>query len=139
MSQENVELIRRLVGYAQAGNSEGANALLSDEVELDQSRTFPDGGVYHGRAGFEAFFRQWFGTWNDLDIDAERFFDAGDQVVVFLKLSGRGKGSGAPVTLEAADVWTVKDGKAIRLVGYLDRSAALEAVALSEQDAHADS
>jgi ketosteroid isomerase-like protein len=67
-----------------------------------------------------------------LDIHAERFFDAGDHVVMFLKLSGRGKGSGVPVTLEAAGVWTVKDGKAIRLVGYLDRREALEAVGLSE-------
>jgi hypothetical protein len=36
-------------------------------------------------------------------------------------------------------VWTFRDDKAVRWVVYEERSEALEAVGLSEQDAHADS
>jgi ketosteroid isomerase-like protein len=131
VSQENLEIVRRLVEHVQAGEWDEAMSMISADIVLDVSR-FPDGGVYEGRDGYEAFFRRWFGTWNDLHISAERFFDAGDEVVVFLKLAGRGKGSGVSVTLESADVWTVHGGKAVRLVGYFDRGEALEAAGLSE-------
>jgi hypothetical protein len=138
MSQENVDVIRRLVGHAQAGEWNEANILISDEVELDASR-FPDGAVYQGRAEYGAFFRRWFGSWDELSIQAERFIDAGDQVLVFLTIAGRGKSSGVTVKRDFADLWTVRDGKVVRLVGFLDRRTALEAVGLSEQDAPADS
>jgi hypothetical protein len=38
-----------------------------------------------------------------------------------------------------AMITTVRDGKVIRMENYDDRREALEAVGLSEQDAHADS
>jgi ketosteroid isomerase-like protein len=129
MSQENVDLIRRLVGHAQAGEWSQANSLISEEVELDVSR-FPDGAVYHGRTDYQRFFRQWFGSWDELSIEAERFIDAGERVVVFLTIAGRGKGSGVTVKRDFADLWTVRDGQVVRLVGYLDRAMALEAVGL---------
>jgi uncharacterized protein len=133
MSQENVELIRTLVGHAQAGKWDAAIALIGDDVELDATR-FPDGDVYHGRNDYAAFFRRWFGSWDELSIEVERFIDAGDQVLVFLTISGRGKGSGVAVKRDFADVWTVRDGKVVRLVGYLDRSKGLEAVGISGQE-----
>jgi ketosteroid isomerase-like protein len=137
MSQENVDVIRRVVGHAEAGEWDEANALISDEVVLDASR-FPDGNVYHGAEEYRNFFRRWFGSWDELRIEAERFIDAGEQVVVFVTIAGRGKGSGVSVKRDFADLWTVRDGKVVSLVGFLDRRNALEAVGLSEQDAHAD-
>ena len=38
-----------------------------------------------------------------------------------------------------AAVWTLRNGKALRVRYYDDKAEALEAVGLSEQDAHADS
>jgi ketosteroid isomerase-like protein len=58
--------------------------------------------------------------------------DRGDQVVVILRLAGMGKGSGSKVAMRAADIWTVKDGKVVRLVGYPVASEALEAAGLRE-------
>ena len=49
---------------------------------------------------------------------------------MLLTVQGRGKGSGTPVTLRAANVWTVRSGKVVELVGYPDRAEALEAVGL---------
>ena len=137
MSRKNVEIVRRLYELAPHGDWDEAKLLISRDVEIDQTR-FPDGGVGHGREEYRAFFRRWFGTWDELSIDPDRFIDLGEQVVVLMRLSGRGKGSGVPVTLDAADVLTLKDGTVTRLVGYLDHREALEAVGLPEQDAHAD-
>ena len=43
-------------------------------------------------------------------------------------IEGRGKGSGVPVVIRSADLWTIRDGKIVSLVGYIDRAEALEAV-----------
>jgi ketosteroid isomerase-like protein len=130
VSQENVELVKAIMRAAQS-DWEWVSSVLDAEVRLDQSR-FPDGGIYSGRAAFADFYRRWFGTWDDLSITPERFYDEGERVVVLLTLQGRGKRSGTPVTLRAANVWTVRGGKVIELVGYPDRVEALEAVGLSE-------
>jgi ketosteroid isomerase-like protein len=130
MSQENVELVKAILGAARSDWA-WVNSVLDAEVRLDQSR-FPDGGIYRGRAAFADFYRRWFGTWDDFSITPERFYAQGDRVVVLLTLQGRGKGSGTPVTLRAANVWTVRAGKVIELVGYPDRAEALEAAGLSD-------
>jgi uncharacterized protein len=131
MSQENLEIARRLYELAPHGDWDEAKLLISRNVEIDQSR-FPDGGVGHGREEFRGFFRRWFGTWDELNMNLDRFIDLGERVVVLMRLSGRGKGSGVPVTLDAADVLTFEDGTVTRLVGYLDHREALEAAGLSE-------
>ena len=130
MSGENVEIVKEVFRSAQT-DWERVSARLAPEVRLDQSR-FPDGGIYHGRAALRAFYRRWFGTWDELRITPERFLDEGDRVIVLLTLEGRGKGSGTPVTLRAADVWTLRDGKVVELVGYPNRDEALDAVGLAE-------
>ena len=48
------------------------------------------------------------------------------------RLIGRGKSSGAAVERTWAYVWTVKDGKALRMDGYDNRDEALEAAGLRE-------
>jgi ketosteroid isomerase-like protein len=130
MSQENVEIVKEIFQFAQTDWAR-VSAKLDPDVRLDQSR-FPDGGIYEGREALRDFYRGWFGTWNELRITPEQFCDRGDQVLVLLTLTGRGKGSGTPVTLRAADVWTVRGGRVVELLGYPDRTEALEAVGLSE-------
>jgi ketosteroid isomerase-like protein len=130
MSQENVDLVKAILRAAQT-DWEWVSSVLDAGVRLDQSR-FPDGAISSGRAAFADFYRRWFGTWDDLRITPERFYDEGERVVVLFTLRGRGKGSGTPVTLRAANVWTVRAGKVIELVGYPDRAEALQAVGLSE-------
>jgi ketosteroid isomerase-like protein len=37
-----------------------------------------------------------------------------------------------PVVIRSADLWTIRDGKIVSLVGYPDRAEALEAAGLRE-------
>jgi hypothetical protein len=53
-----------------------------------------------------------------------------------LRVKGRG---GIEVASSAAFVWTIRNGAIERVTMYQERQDALEAVGLSEQDAHADS
>ena len=65
--------------------------------------------------------------------------DPGDRVVVVLRRRAKGKGSGVMVTDQVIHVYTVRSDKIVRFEGFSDRAEALEAVGLSERDAHADS
>ena len=73
-------------------------------------------------------------VFDDYQMAPEEFIDAGgDQVLVFSREGGRGKGSGAAVqTHPTAHLWTLRDGKAIRMQSYWDRADALKAVGLQE-------
>jgi hypothetical protein len=73
-------------------------------------------------------------------MELEEIIDAGDKVIVFGGVRGRGAESGVDVkTPTFPQVWTFgDDGRPLRVEMYQSRAEALEAVGLSEQDAHAD-
>jgi ketosteroid isomerase-like protein len=129
MSQENVEIAGRAVDALQRGDWEACMEVYDPEIELDTSR-IPDGGVYKGRDQVWAFWARWFGAWDNPRRDLERIIDAGDSVVVLTRMSGRGRTTGAEVSLRAADVQTFRDGKVIRHVSYPDAAEALNALGL---------
>jgi ketosteroid isomerase-like protein len=132
MSWENVEVVKALVRATQRGDWTAALEAYDPAVELDATR-LPGGGIESGRDGVERFFRQWFGTWENLEVTPERFIDAGGhRVVVLLRIAGVGKGSGIETFMRTADVMTVRAGKVIRHVGYLDVSEALQAAGLQD-------
>lgn len=129
MSSDNVAVVRAIIEAVP--DWERVRPRLHPDARLDQSQ-IPDGGVYEGREAFGQFFRRWFDTWDDLRLTPERFVEDGDRVLVLLTVEGRGKGSGTPVAVRTADLWTLRDGKVVSLVGYPDRAEALKVVGLSE-------
>ncbi len=74
----------------------------------------------------------WVERWDDYSYEVEDFLDAGEEVVVLFRESGRGKESGATVEIVGATVWTICEGKVVRTKTYTDRRKALEAVGLQE-------
>jgi len=59
--------------------------------------------------------------------------------VATVDMRGYGKHSGVEVNVKAGHVWTLRGGRIVAWYAYMDPTQALEAVGLSEQDAHADS
>jgi ketosteroid isomerase-like protein len=138
MSQENVEILRAVYERWRLGDFWTRDA-FRDDVEVVWAADIPDVGTYHGLAGLEASARQWFSAWDELRIEAEKFIDLGERVLVLITVYGRGKDSSIETEGKYAQLWTMRAGKATRFVGYTDWADALEAVGLSEQDAHVDS
>ena len=56
------------------------------------------------------WFRQLDEIWDDWRFEAERFLDAGDRVVEFVRVSGSAKQSGAALTISTAHVLTLRNG-----------------------------
>ena len=134
MSQENVEAVRR--GYAAWQKSGSPDfEFLDPEIEWRGPREFPDLAEPHfGHEGVARYLATVNEAFDDYRMFPEELIDAGgDQVLVFSREGGRGKGSGVEVqTSPTAHLWTMRDGKAIRMESYWERSEALEAAGLKE-------
>jgi ketosteroid isomerase-like protein len=137
MSEENVDIIRRLYDAAARRDSGVVLAIYDPEVEVDMSRApcrdLVGKRFYHGHDGLRAFYREWNGAWETVEADVEELIDAGDRVVSVETTRGRGVASGAAVELHQCGIWTIRAGKIVR-VEWLDatREEALEAAGLSE-------
>jgi ketosteroid isomerase-like protein len=88
--------------------------------------------VFRGREGLTQLWAIFRGAWGEFRFEPERFFDAGDRVVTFVRIVAKGGASGVPIELKTAHVGTVRDGRFTSARLYRDRSEALEAAGLSE-------
>lgn len=91
----------------------------------------PDSEVRHGHEGLRAGLASVEESFDDLGFEAEEIYDAGDDVVVFVRMHGHGKASGVEVEVPVAHLWTMRDGKGVR-IRVLDRDPAMEAAGLRE-------
>jgi uncharacterized protein len=132
MSQENVELVRGGHEAFARGDVDAVLGGLDPEIEVRPPREFPGEDSYHGHAGFLAYSERWVGSWEEYRLIPEEFIDAGDRVVVAYRAVGRGKGSGIEVETRMAHVWTIREGKAVRLEMFRTPAEALEAAGLRE-------
>jgi ketosteroid isomerase-like protein len=81
-----------------------------------------------GHRGVAEFFRLWLGTWEGYRFELEEIHETEDgRIVTLFTESGRGRGSGAPVALNALGIWTVEGGKVVHYHGYMDRDEGLRA------------
>ncbi len=130
--------MRSIYEAAARSDSEAALSLYDPEVELDFTRLRHaqaiGRGLYHGHEGLRSWYREWYEAWENFEEICEELIDAGERVISVWNQRGRGRASGAEVELphRAAAVWTLREGKIIRLVGFDSREEALEAVGLSE-------
>jgi ketosteroid isomerase-like protein len=89
-------------------------------------------GVFRGHEAVRGWFREWFGAWERVDFGHERLIDAGDHVVDFVRANVRGRESGVEFEFPSyAVVWTLRDGKIVRMKIYWDLQEAIKAVGLS--------
>ena len=136
MSQENVERARERYEVpsraVRAGESDG---FVRDYVHPDVEWVPLPGStdsvvVQHGQAAMKARFAATLEAIDEPRIEAQ---DAGDQTLIAVRLSGRGKASGLEVDGRLSHVVTEKDGKQVRIAWYATRTDALEAVAWSRR------
>jgi ketosteroid isomerase-like protein len=136
MSEENVDLVRRGIEAINRGDIEAALALADPLPEFEwvpSGVLIPDlASVQRGSEGMRRVVEVFFGAFDAAHIEVHDLIDAGDQVFGSLTLQGRGKQSGAEASWDVWLVWTVRDGRVARVLGFTDRDAALEAAGLRE-------
>jgi uncharacterized protein len=115
VSQEDVELVRTIYDRFRAGDLQGGLAVCHPDIEVHDRPEAPDPQVYRSHDGVVESLRVSQAEFTGLDVVPEEFIDAGDRVVVVFRFVGTGRTSGIPVDERLAHVWTVRDGKAIRM------------------------
>ena len=132
MSQENVEIVRAAFESFLGGDQEKTAQLVDPKVEFHGTvGGLQEGQIAYGQSDIDQTFEsQDLEAWEERRLEPEEFIDAGDQVVVLLHEYRRGKGSGVELETETAVVVAVSGGRVVRIQGYMDRGAALEAAGL---------
>jgi ketosteroid isomerase-like protein len=124
MSQQNVEIVRRFL-------------LLG----VDEALTYADPGIVwnpveessaQGSEAVRASTERWKAEWDDYELIPEEFVDMGDRVVATVRYRVRGRRSGIEVAGRCYDVFTLRDGKIVRMDQFTEQSEALEAAGLRE-------
>jgi len=137
MSQENVEIVRQFSERSARMDWDGVADLVDPNVvQHGTAGGMDEGRVLRGLTEIRQDYESVEKTWDEHQIEPQEFIDAGDRVVVFLREYQRGKRSGIELTIDTAVVVDLLDGRIVRIQGFMDRAAALEAVGLSERDAH---
>ncbi len=133
MSEHNVDIVRRGFEAWDRRDFEAAAADFSPDLVIDASERVLNPAVYTGIEGAMRFRSEIAETWNEFHVEIEDTLAAGDEVVVLVRSTGKGRASGAQVDARAAWVVTVIDRKVTRVRLYRDRSQALEAVDRADQ------
>jgi ketosteroid isomerase-like protein len=132
MSQENVEIVRSIY---EAFNRRDWDAAFRDahpEFEMTTPPGGPRSGRYRGREECQGYLEGWIEVFEASTIEPEKFFENGDQVVVFVRARARPKGSSAEIEIRNGHLWAIRNGKAMSQRVFPKPEKALEAAGLRE-------
>ena len=138
MSQENVEMTYRGIDAFSRGDLDALLALMDDGVE-GVPRAARMEGSYHGHDGVRRWWATLHEVWPDYTTEVVEVRDLGDLTVAAVRQRGHGAGSDIPMDETSWQVGRWRRGKCVWWGSFDTLADALEAVGLSEQDAHADS
>ena len=159
MSEENVEIVRQMFPgdidmVALFGNEdllramrEGIEPFVEPEFEtVGDPDAIPMGrdiGVEGGPPelfakgvdGFLNFWREWNTAWEAWVLGSPDFIDVDEErVLVSYEVRARSKSARVEMTIEAANLMTLRGGKLTRMELFFDRGRALEAAGLRGVD-----
>ncbi len=126
MPESNLELAR--AGF-QAFAEGGVEALLP-YIHPEFEMTTPAGlaaepDTYRGHAGVRRYFDSFDDAMTDVRLEPHEFHQVGELVVVEFTLRARGASTGIDAAIRAAQVWEVRDGKAVRVELFVGPEEAL--------------
>ena len=127
---ENVELVKQVIEAGARRDDAAVFAAYDQQIEWHLEAVHAPGSdfelVYHGHEGVSRFWRAWFEAWEDVRFEYEEHIDAGDRVISILTQRVRGRASGLEMEWTSyAQVWTVREGKIVRVDFFPTREEAL--------------
>src|SRR2546423_383654 len=106
MSQENVEIVRGAYRALNNGDEEALLDLAATDIEIEASGLMLDQGTFRGHEGVVAYIEILREVWADsLRVQVEDVIEQRGRVLVMVRTTAKGKGSGAEVDAALAHVW----------------------------------
>jgi ketosteroid isomerase-like protein len=133
MSQENVKIVQSVYeAFAHGDVGRGVEPLGPDFEWIPDDRNIMGAVPIRGQKGFRRFVEEAIEIFHDWEIQPEKFFECGDQVIVVFWMRTQGRSSGARLAAHNAHIWTFRRGVIVRGEEYAEPDKALAAVGLAE-------
>jgi len=133
MSQENVAIVRTLYEVWNGQNGrDGALAFLADDFEFVNPHYAVESGTRHGHAGWSQAMDSLDAAFHRHKHEVHETRDLGDRVLCFTTFVAKTSPDSPAWRQHEPHLWSLRDGKVIRLQWFHDRAEALEAAGLSE-------
>ena len=128
MSQENEEIVREAWDAYSRSDYDRVAGFHDPQIVVV---TLED-GTLHGNDDVLANYKRWNEAWERAETTLEEVIGHGDRVFVTVRFHGRGRASGVEVETRFYEVYTLRDGKVLRIDEYERRAEARKAAGLSE-------
>lgn len=128
MSQQNVDVIRKLYDAFARGDVPSVLAGMDPGIVWNEAENFPyaDRNPYTGpQAVLEGVFMRIGADWETFQVANEVLLDAGDTVVALGRYLAKHRASGKELNAQHAHIWWLKDGKVTRFQQYADTAQTL--------------
>ena len=131
MSQEDIDLVRRMTAAWNTGDADAWSEFLAPDVIWRVMPDWPEQGPFAGRNAVLRQIRQLRAIWDsDTIVPVGDVISAGDKVL--LRFIWRGEGSGPESNMEMTCIHTVREDAIVGFEFFWNHSDALKAVGLEE-------
>src|SRR5438445_11157872 len=133
MSQQNVEIVRRLIAAFSQQDRDAAAPLIHSAIEWEPAG--PAGVehvVYRGIEGIAQATAALGEVWDAMRMEEADIRDLGDSILWLGRVHLKGRGSDLELDQEFAQLFLVRDGQAVRVKAFLTWRDALKAVGLAD-------
>ena len=131
MSEQNVEIVRRVYELLGAGDTAAVLEHMDDGIEwIVPASTSMEPATYKGHQGFLLDAERFRSAWSEITVEVKSLVDTGPFVVAYVCWSGTAKSAALPVTMTLGALWTLENGKIVRFQHFPTGEAALDAVGL---------
>src|SRR3954453_3086784 len=125
MAQDNVATARLLYTAFDAASAPPEAGMLrvivDPDVVIEEVADFPDGSVYSGLEGVQAWMQGFFDVFEEITIEPQEYIEVGDTVVVPTRQRFRSK-AGLDVEWEVTQVLRFRNGRLVYATGYRDHA-----------------
>jgi hypothetical protein len=125
---DNAEILRESYEALNRGDIPSTVAVLDEDAEWHEHSELPEADSYRGREPIRSFLEAFLESWDEFRQEIEDLLVEDGKVLVLLHMVGQGKGSGIRVEARYAHLWTMRDGRGVRIDTYTDRDEALKAL-----------
>jgi ketosteroid isomerase-like protein len=133
VSQEHVEVVRRVLDAWNAGDIDALVASHAVDVEVQTDPRFSEVGTLAGRDEARRWYEGVREAWEDGGVAVPgEFRSVADGVLVRCRWGGRGKASGSETYSDVDCVAGVRFGAVGRIEYYFDEAEALESVGVRQ-------
>jgi ketosteroid isomerase-like protein len=132
VSSEGPDVVRRSFEAWNANDWRALEASYDPDVIVDPPEGWPEGEVAHGWEAVRTQFERLKDAWQDERVQVVEVEEVGNRVLAQFRWVAQGKASGADVANALWGVFTVREGRIVRLKYFLGRANAVEAANSSD-------